>query len=137
MKIRTFRLDDYDSVKNLWIETGLGLRPGDDLEEIKLKLERDPDLFLVAEEGGRIVGSVLGAWDGRRGWIYHLGVTPAHQREGVASELVRSVESRMRKKGAVKINAIILESNEPSMKFFAKNGYEILRVREATKSLKG
>src|SRR6266540_1333989 len=82
MKIREFKIDDYPVVRNLWLATGLILRPGDELEDIKLKLQRDPDLFLVAEQVDEIVGSVIGGWDGRRGWIYHLSVKPEHQRKG-------------------------------------------------------
>ncbi len=67
MQIREFRLNDYDEVLALWKSSGLILRPGDDLEAIKLKLQRDPDLFLVAEDGREIVGVVMGGWDGRRG----------------------------------------------------------------------
>ena len=67
MRIREFRASDYPVVFDLWNEAGLEIRPGDQLEEVKLKLQRDPDLFLVAEGEDEIVGSVMGAWDGRRG----------------------------------------------------------------------
>ena len=67
MHIREFLLSDYDDVAALWKASGLILRPGDEFEGIKLKLERDPDLFLVAEDGREVVGVVMGAWDGRRG----------------------------------------------------------------------
>ncbi len=49
MKIREFKIDDYQTVRDLWRTAGLTLRPGDELEDVKLKLQRDPDLFLVAE----------------------------------------------------------------------------------------
>lgn len=93
------------------------------MEEIRVKLERDPDLFLVAEEDGRIVGSVMGAWDGRRGWLYHLGVLPGHQKRGIATQLVKEVEKRMRRKGVVKVNAAVYETNRPSLTFFKNMGY--------------
>ncbi len=69
MMIREFKIDDYLIVADLWQAAGLILRPGDELEDVKLKLQRDPDLFLVAEQDDTIVGSVIGGWDGRRGWI--------------------------------------------------------------------
>ena len=86
MKIREFKIQDYDTVRALWQAAGLILRPGDELEDVKLKLQRDPDLFLVAEQVDEIVGSVIGGWDGRRGWIYHLAVKPEHQRKGNGQE---------------------------------------------------
>jgi ribosomal protein S18 acetylase RimI-like enzyme len=80
LKIREFKIEDYSPVRELWQTAGLEFRPGVELDDVKLKLQRDLDLFLVAELDGRIVGSVIGGWDGRRGWIYHLAVSPEHQR---------------------------------------------------------
>jgi ribosomal protein S18 acetylase RimI-like enzyme len=124
MKIRKFEIDDYPIVRDLWQTAGLILRPGDELEDVKLKLQRDPDLFLVAEQDNRIVGSVMGGWDGRRGWIYHLAVKPEHQRKGIGVGLVREVEKRLVAKGAKKINAQVYKSNERSSAFFKAIGYE-------------
>ena len=89
-----------------------------------MKLERDADLFLVAEHGGTIIGCVLGAWDGRRGWINHLAVGPSHQRKGVGSALIRELERRLGLKGARKINAQIYKWNQKSLEFFKASGYE-------------
>jgi ribosomal protein S18 acetylase RimI-like enzyme len=124
MKIREFEINDYSIVRDLWKAAGLILRPGDELEDVKLKLQRDPDLFLVAEQNDRIVGSVIGGWDGRRGWIYHLAVVPEHQRKGVGLGLVREVENRLLAKGAKKVNAQVYKWNEKSSEFFKAIGYE-------------
>ena len=124
MKIREFNIDDYPVVRDLWQTAGLIFRPGDELKDVRLKLERDPDLFLVAEEDERIVGSVIGGWDGRRGWIYHLAVNPEHQRKGIGGRLVREVEKRLVAKGAKKVNAQVYKWNEKSSNFFKAIGYE-------------
>ena len=124
MKIREFKIQDYDTVRALWQAAGLILRPGDELEDVKLKLQRDPDLFLVAEQVDEIVGSVIGGWDGRRGWIYHLAVKPEHQRKGIGVGLVREVERRLVTKGAKKVNAQVYKWNERSSEFFRAIGYE-------------
>ncbi len=123
MNLRQFAIEDYDEVRALWEESGLEIRPGDSKREVRSKISRDPDLFLVAEEGGKIVGTVMGAWDGRRGWLYHLGVLPGHQRRGVASALVREAEARMKAKGVLKVNAIVYRTNERSLSFFRQAGY--------------
>jgi ribosomal protein S18 acetylase RimI-like enzyme len=124
LRVRPFRIQDYREVRKLWKESGLQIRPGDSEKEIRVKVRRDPELFLVAEKDGEIVGSVIGAWDGRRGWIYHLGVLPDHQREGVATRLVREVERMMKAKGVVKVNASVYRWNRRSMAFFRKRGYD-------------
>src|SRR6266568_6231547 len=67
MKIREFRIEDYPIVRDLWQTAGLTLRPGDELEDVKLKLQRDPELFLVAEQNDEIVGSIIGGWGRKTG----------------------------------------------------------------------
>ena len=123
MKIREFSMRDYARVRRVWEESGLEIRPGDSREEVRRKVSRDRDLFLVAEEGGTIVGTAMGAWDGRRGWIYHLGVLPGHQRKGIAARLVGEIERRMRAKGVPKVNAIVYDDNAASLSLFRKMGY--------------
>ena len=78
----------------------------------------------------------MGAWDGRRGWIYHLGVRPIYRRKKIATRLIREVESRMTKKGVVKVDELIFGWNEASIGFFLKNGYLVAEMKEAQKSLR-
>jgi ribosomal protein S18 acetylase RimI-like enzyme len=125
LRISRFEIEDYESVVDLWKSVGLILRPGDDLESIRLKLQRDPDLFLVARENAEMVGCVMGGWDGRRGWIYHLAVRQSHRRQGVARALVGELESCLARKGAKRINAQVYRSNEVSLRFFEACGYEL------------
>jgi len=125
LHIREFQLADYEEVLGLWKMAGLILRPGDELDGIKTKLRRDPDLFLVAEDCSEIVGVVMGAWDGRRGWINHLAVTPNHQRKGIGYALVVELEKRLFRKGAKKVNAQVYRSNTKSFDFFKSCGYEV------------
>lgn len=125
MQIREFHIADYEKVLGLWKACGLILRPGDDLDGIKLKLQRDPDLFLVAEDGQEIVGVVMGGWDGRRGWINHLAVKPNRQRKGIGSSLIGELEKRLCGRGAKKVNAQVYRSNAKSFDFFKSVGYEV------------
>ena len=125
MRIREFQLSDYEKVVELWREAGIVLRPGDEREGIELKLQRDPDLFLVGEDDHQILGVVLGAWDGRRGWINHLAVRSDHRRSGIGKSLVKELERRLAGKGALKVNAQIYKSNRVSVEFFKMLSYEV------------
>lgn len=62
MLVRPFLMDDYPAVCALWrdVGPGLALRPSDEPEEVAKKLRRDPDLFLIAEEEGQVVGVIMG-----------------------------------------------------------------------------
>lgn len=125
IRVHEFALSDYEATVRLWKEAGLILRPGDDLDSIRLKLQRDADLFLLAKEGDEVVGCVLGGWDGRRGWIYHLAVKPSRQRGGIGKALIRELEARLADKGAKRVNAQIYQSNTTSLRFFEACGYEV------------
>ena len=124
MKIREFSIKDFAAVSQLWRRSGFEVRPGDSKEELRRKLERDSDLFLVAEKDSKIVGAVIGAWDGRRAWIYHLAVDPRFRRKHIASKMLREVERRLGEKGVPKVNAQVFAWNVPSLNLFESLGYK-------------
>jgi len=87
--IEPFTMDDYPVVHVLWQRAGLCVRPSDGPGQTLLKLARDRELFLVARiASGALVGTVMGGWDGRRAYVYHLAVLPERQRQGVAGLLM-------------------------------------------------
>lgn len=92
--------------------------------EIAKKLERDPDLFLVAESAGRIIGSVIGGFDGRRGIIYHLAVAPTFRGKGVGSRLMDEVESRLRIKGCLKCYLLVTVDNTEVEDYYRHRGWQ-------------
>jgi ribosomal protein S18 acetylase RimI-like enzyme len=129
--ISEFGMDDYAVVHVLWQRGDLWMRPSDGLEATRLKMTRDPGLFLVARSAdGRVVGTVMGGWDGRRAYVYHLAVAPERRREGVADALMDELEERFRKLGALKAKLQILVENEASKAYFAHRGYLLEAVCE-------
>lgn len=125
IEIGEFALEDYPEVRELWRRSQLLIRPSDELAAVELKLTRDPDLFLVARKAAAIVGTVVGGWDGRRAYVYHLAVDPAWRRRAVAGALMDELEERFRGKGALKAKLQILTGNDASMAFFEQRGYEL------------
>ncbi len=123
MKIREFSIEEYAAVTDLWRRSDIKTSPGDGKQDIRHKLKRDSDLFLVVEEDSKIVGAAIGAWDGRRGWIYHLAVDPEHQRRRIASKMLQEIECRMMSKGVLKVNAMVFIWNHPSLALFESLGY--------------
>jgi ribosomal protein S18 acetylase RimI-like enzyme len=125
MNIREFALTDYEAVIKVWIEAGLTIKPSDELPELTKKLERDHDLFLIAEEQGQIIAVVIGAWDGRYGWIYHLAVSPLVQRQGIGMQLMEEVEKRLRQRGALEIKLLVEGRNAQVIPFYQRLGFQI------------
>jgi ribosomal protein S18 acetylase RimI-like enzyme len=123
---REFRFpDDYPAVSRLWSQAGPGvqLRHSDEPEEIQKKLQRDPDLFLLAEADGVIVGTVLGGFDGRRGMVYHLAVAESHRRYGIGGLLMDELEKRLRIKGCIRCYMLVTTENETAMRFYERRGW--------------
>jgi ribosomal protein S18 acetylase RimI-like enzyme len=77
----------------------------------------------------------MGAWDGRRGWLYHVAVAPGHRRQGLASELVATVEGRLRALGCVRVQVLVESANVGAFAFWTKHGYELRDSRQLGKTL--
>jgi len=117
---------DYPAARLLWEHAGPGIhiRQSDEPEEIQKKLQRDPDLFLVAESSHRLVGTIIGGFDGRRGMIYHLAVEAAFRQHGVGSLLMEEVEHRLKAKGCLKCYLMVAIDNEHAMRFYETRHWE-------------
>ena len=127
IQIRQFCFpSDYQPVIDLWssIEKGVHVGRSDSPAEIEKKLVRDPDLFLVAEYENKIVGSVIGGYDGRRGLIYHLAVNAAFRGHGIGSQLMDEVESRLREKGCLKCYLLVANDNYEVEGYYQARGWQ-------------
>jgi ribosomal protein S18 acetylase RimI-like enzyme len=124
--LREFRFpDDYAGVFSLWKNAGPGIhvRPSDEPAEIAKKLQRDPDLFLVAEAQGGIVGAVMGGYDGRRGMVYHLAVDPDRREQGIGDALMAELEERLKAKGCIRYTLLVDPANEAAIQFYERRGW--------------
>jgi ribosomal protein S18 acetylase RimI-like enzyme len=121
----------------LWenIGQGIHLRRSDEPDEIIKKIQRDPDLFLLAEMDGAIVGSVIGGFDGRRGMMYHLAVAPEYRRNGIAALLVAELERRLRLKGCIRYYLFVDHDNHEAIEFYKKYGWERMDYLALAKNL--
>ncbi len=117
---------DYPQVFDLWKNAGPGihLRRSDGAEEIDKKIQRDPDLFLLAEMDGSIIGSVLGGFDGRRGMVYHLAVADSFRKHGVGAALMDELEQRMKQKGCIRTYLLVTRDNLDAVRFYENFGWE-------------
>lgn len=122
MRIRAFTLDDHDAAAELWRASDhMAAPPREELERV---LAQAPELVLVAEDAGNLVGVVVGTDDGRRGWIFRLAVSPDRRRERIGDALVTEVERRLVDRGAVHIRLLVIGANEPARRFWEAAGYE-------------
>ncbi len=130
VNIRTFKFpDDYPPVVELWERSGPGIHVGrsDTLNEVAKKIQRDPDLFLVADLQDEIIGAVIGGFDGRRGMIYHLAVDKEFRQFGVGTALMETLENRLREKGCLRSYLMIRKDNAATQ-FYDKQGWQALDI---------
>ncbi len=133
--IRSYIETDLQEVIKLWKSCGLVVPWNNPEEDIARKLKVDPDLFLIGKASDEIVASVMGGYEGHRGWINYLAVAPTHQRNGYGAEMMVEVEKRIRAKGCPKINLQVRSNNADVISFYASIGYRVDEVVSLGKRL--
>lgn len=133
--IRPFTLEDSIAVIAIWKKCDL-VRPWNDPhKDIARKLQVNPELFLVAELNGRLAGTVMGGYEGHRGWINYLAVLPTFQKQGIGRALMETIEEKLLAMGCPKINLQVRSSNTAVIQFYGHIGYHIDEVVSLGKRL--
>jgi ribosomal protein S18 acetylase RimI-like enzyme len=126
--IRPVRDDELDDVLRMWEEAEVTPPSVSDSIEGLTRLVREPAaLLLVATIDSKIIGSVIGGWDGWRGNIYRLAVTPEHRRKGIARRLVADISRELFAKGATRLSALVEHEHQWAIDFWdsvSDLGYE-------------
>jgi len=107
LSIRKARPEDIERVLELWRDAGATPKPTDTPPDLARLLAQAQAGLLVAEADGRVVGTVVGGWDGWRGNIYRLAVLPEYRRRGIAGALMREVDAVLAGLGARRITALV------------------------------
>jgi ribosomal protein S18 acetylase RimI-like enzyme len=124
VEIRAMAADDLEAVIALWQSTpGIGMNESDSDPQLRLFLARNPGLSLVAEDGQRLVAAVLCGHDGRRGFIYHLAVSPEYRQRGLGTQLVDHCLAGLAAEGVLKCNALVYVDNDSAQQFWRRGGW--------------
>ena len=123
--IRPYQLIDETSVISLWRICGLIVPWNNPYSDIIRKLDIQPDLFLVGLKDGSLIASVMGGYEGHRGWINYLAVHPNFQKSGYGSQILKEIEEKLKNRGCPKINLMIRKGNNKVMDFYKKLGYSV------------
>ncbi len=123
MLIRAYGFADAEAVVALWLACDLTRPWNDPHADIERKLVDSPELFLVGEVDGVVMGSVMAGYDGHRGWINYLAVHPTRQGRGLGRELMAAAEERLAALGCAKINLQVRDGNDVAQRFYEAIGY--------------
>jgi len=122
--IKEFGLEDYEAVIALWEHAGLKRSRSDSRQAFEQMLKQDADLFLVACEGDDLIGTVLGRYDGLRGWVSRLAVDRRYRAQGVGKQLMQELERRLQAKGCPRVCLFIEPDNARVETFYQQFGYD-------------
>ncbi len=122
--IRQYQPADQQAVIALWHETDLVRPPNDPATDIATKVAHSPELFLVGTLDGVIIATIMIGYEGHRGWINYLAVSPKSQGGNFGRKLMAEAETRLRKLGCPKVNLQVRTTNTKVIAFYEKLGFK-------------
>jgi ribosomal protein S18 acetylase RimI-like enzyme len=123
MEVRPYQATDQAAVIALWQACGLTRAWNDPAKDIARKMTVQPELFLVGTVNGGVMASVMAGYEGHRGWVNYLAVSPDHQKKSHGRVLMQAVERLLLARGCPKINLQIRTTNEAVIAFYKRLGY--------------
>jgi ribosomal protein S18 acetylase RimI-like enzyme len=124
MTIRPYLPEDENAVVELWRECKLVQSWNNPKRDIERKSKVNPELFLVGLVDGKVVATVMGGYEGHRGWVNYLAVALAYRRRGLGRLIMEAAEEKIRATGCPKINLQIRADNVEVVKFYENIGYK-------------
>jgi ribosomal protein S18 acetylase RimI-like enzyme len=125
VEIRAYQPADEEAVVRIWHDCDLVRPVNDPRKDIRRKMALRPDLFLVGIVEDQIVATVMAGYDGHRGWLNYLGVSPPFRKQGFARLIVSEAERLLRLEGCAKINLQVRKTNRGVIDFYRRIGYSI------------
>ncbi len=123
MKIRIFEPADEAELIALWESCGLTVPWNDAARDIARKLAHSPKQFLIGLIDGDVVATVMYGYDGHRGSVNYLAVSPSFQGHGLARTLMSQVQAMLTAQGCPKLNLMVRQSNAQVTGFYKRLGY--------------
>ncbi len=129
--IREFKKNDIPEIVEILKSNGQYSHPRVDGPEAMLRISKNPyAVFYIAEIEDRIIGVVRGVYDGSRALIHQISVHPNFQRKGIGFELIKSIASEFKKKGAPSVSVTAGRGDLwDSIGFFEKLGFKDMPIK--------
>jgi GNAT superfamily N-acetyltransferase len=134
MNTRTAQVEDAPTVAALITQLGYDAVPPDVAARLARVLARTDQRFIVAEDGGRLLGWVhvqLAEYveSGTFAVIGGLVVDRAHRRQGIGAALMAAAEAWARQQGCPVMRLWSSTTRIPAHRFYAGLGYEQVKTQ--------
>lgn len=123
LAIRPYRPGDEAAVIRLWKECKLVVPVNHPRLDIERKLGVQPEGLLVGLTGGELVATCMVGYDGHRGYVNYLAVSPRHRREGFGAAMMKEAERLVAAAGCPKVNLQVRTTNLEVLAFYRRIGY--------------
>jgi ribosomal protein S18 acetylase RimI-like enzyme len=122
--IRQYEEKDQLTVMTLWQKCNL-TRPWNNPErDIARKLRVNRELFLVGLINGKVIATIMGGYEGHRGWINYLAVDQDYRKNGLGKQLMSELEKTLQAIGCPKVNLQVRADNKEALAFYENLGYD-------------
>lgn len=129
IKYRKMKMSDYEDINELYKSSNkVVLYSTDDKKGYNLFLSKNKDLCFVATYNNKIIGSIQGATDYKRGYIHHLIVHEDYRKKGIGKKLVLLVIKVLKKIKLSDVVILINNRNKSVKSFYKKIGFRFLTV---------
>lgn len=118
--IRVAEPEDRDAAARLWSSVDLGWIAQDEWDAL---MSHQTAVVLIAEDAGRVVGSVIAAFDGWRAYVYHLAVAEGERHHGIGQALFEEAERYLEGAGARHVYVMVAAENTDGLALAGENGF--------------
>jgi ribosomal protein S18 acetylase RimI-like enzyme len=94
------------------------------IEELMAEVQH-PDLLGLAWLGDRPAAAFELAMNEQEGWIEAIAVAPDLQGRGVGRRMLPEALARLQAQGASIIKLLVMSTNQPAVKLYANNGFQV------------
>lgn len=129
--------DDAAAVIGLWHAAGLTRPWNDPASDYALAMDNPAACVFLAQVDGEPAGTIMVGYDGHRGWVYYLGVSPAFQRRGLGRALMHEAEAWLAARACPKLMLMVRHDNLAIKAFYGALGYEPQAVETLGRRLDG
>ncbi len=124
LTIRIFKRADQAAVIQLWQNCDLVVPWNDSATDIQTKIDFQPDLLFVGELDEKIIATCMAGYEGHRGWINYLAVSPEYRRQGIGRAMMQRAEAELITLGCPKINLQVRVHNTSVIQFYESLGFK-------------